>query len=234
MDSLFEHEKYLNNMCRICGNRAQTRAQIDKRVKPKYCIDYVGEINSCYDVNVKNDSKSVHPTNDICYRTIKNLKYLKNPKNVVLFEYTQHCEKCTVCERYENQKRPQGNPKLMRKPKYIPVMQSSPQPGTSHGHEMISIGTSPIQHFPTPKDRKVEKTPKNALDNSLNQSITSPLDITEEKVYTHLTKRKLKFSEIQKDHNLIVCKTGGQPIVMQKVSCPRSDKPSKSAQNRRI
>ena len=56
------------------------------------------------------------------------------------------------------------------------------------------------------------------LDETLQRSLQSPLSKDEERVHTHLTKRKLNFS---KDKDIIKCKTRGQPLLLQRVVKPR-------------
>ena len=68
----------------------------------------------------------------------------------------------------------------------------------------ISVQTMP--HQPT----------KPYLDSSLQQSITSPLNKSEEHVYTHLTRRKL-----HDQPQFLTCQTGGQAIHFVKVVKPR-------------
>ena len=52
------------------------------------------------------------------------------------------------------------------------------------------------------------------LSATLQQSLSSPLNKTEEQVHTHLTKIKLNFAQ---DKSTITCKTRGQPIYLQKI-----------------
>ena len=56
------------------------------------------------------------------------------------------------------------------------------------------------------------------ISDSLSSSISDPLSPIEEKLITHLIKRK-----IDQEGKFIRCKTRGQPIFLQIVSKPRKD-----------
>jgi hypothetical protein len=76
-------------------------------------------------------------------------------------------------------------------------------------NEEIVTGSATIGIQTTP--RSCIKTPS-----SLTRSVTSPLNNTEERVYTHLTRRKL-----QDDPNFLTCHTGGQKLHFAKIVKPR-------------
>ena len=87
-----------------------------------------------------------------------------------------------------------------------------------NNHRMeIETQTSPIlQVASTPTSSKSCNEHHSILE-TLHRSISSPLSKDEEKVHTHLTKRKLNFAS---DKATIRCKTRGQPIVMKKITKP--------------
>ena len=66
------------------------------------------------------------------------------------------------------------------------------------------------------------------ISDSLSSSISDPLSPIEEKLLTHLNKRK-----IHQEGKFIRCKTGGQPIFLQIVSKPRKDITDVSAVTKR-
>ena len=83
-----------------------------------------------------------------------------------------------------------------------------------------------IQTSPTLLDNSgLQGNTSSTLDETLQRSLKSPLSIDEERVHTHLTKRKLNFS---KDTDIITCKTRGQPLLLHRVVKPR--KSSSTAQ----
>ena len=82
-------------------------------------------------------------------------------------------------------------------------------------NKLIPCSTIEVQTSPTlfsDESLKVPTVP--SMEKSLSRSLSSPLTKNEERLHTHLTKRKLNFS---KTKSIIKCKTGGQPIVLKKL-----------------
>ena len=114
------HAQCLDNLCRICGKRAQTNAQ-KKKGPAKYCAKYQVKILDFYGVDVSADSTDIHPTKicDQCYRRILNHE---NSTSTVSVKYGNEKEKacrvtselwvqhahntCAVCSRYLLQSKP--------------------------------------------------------------------------------------------------------------------------------
>ena len=52
------HNRCLENMCRVCGNRAQTSSQVKRKVYANLCKNSKEEILLVYGVNVLCDDKN--------------------------------------------------------------------------------------------------------------------------------------------------------------------------------
>lgn len=50
------HKKCIDNVCRICGSRAQTRLQINKKIAPHLCEKFKDNINLYLGVDVSQDN----------------------------------------------------------------------------------------------------------------------------------------------------------------------------------
>lgn len=82
---------------------------------------------------------------------------------------------------------------------------STPIQVTNSNTTCMEVQTSPV----------LQDKSDSSFAHTLQRSLMSPLSVTEERIHTHMTKRKLNFS---KDKTLIACKTGGQPILFWKVT----------------
>ena len=72
-----KHDKSLQNMCRVCTNRAQTKAEISKRKPVRYVKDHVDSIRELYGLDCSNDDTRIHPQKicSSCYQTLTNSKH---------------------------------------------------------------------------------------------------------------------------------------------------------------
>ena len=89
---------------------------------------------------------------------------------------------------------------------------STPKPNKSHVE--MQIQTSPI-FGPFTQEESSDST----FNKTVSKSITSPLNKDEERLHTHLTKRKLNFAK----ENIKACKTGGQPLLLKRIVKPRKE-----------
>ena len=86
----------------------------------------------------------------------------------------------------------------------------------------IEVQTSPV--LPQTPNPSLQQSV--TLEQSLHRSLCSPLSKEEERLHTKLTKHKLHFS---KDKQTLLCKTGGQPLMLVKLKQAR--KPSSQAKS---
>ena len=56
-----KHHEYLLCMCRICGNRSQTRKEINQKHNPKYVNMYSDSIYILYGIDINDDQVGIHP-----------------------------------------------------------------------------------------------------------------------------------------------------------------------------
>ena len=121
MYSLEYHNSCLSNMCRICGQRAQTFAQIRKKISPVMCKNNQDEIYIFYGIDVANENENLFPKKmcSKCYIAVKHTKVKsESPKmDISVFkgkkEMTDKVTKifqphrrigCKVCQIYNEQK----------------------------------------------------------------------------------------------------------------------------------
>jgi hypothetical protein len=71
--SIEYHQLCLENLCRICSKRAQTKTEKQSR-PPKLCASYSIKILQVFVVDISNDDDQTHPTHlcNSCYRHIIN------------------------------------------------------------------------------------------------------------------------------------------------------------------
>ena len=112
------HMHCLNNLCRICCNRAQKYHQRCKKPVRK-CSTYAAAIKEFYGIDITTDESNVHATGlcDVCYRKMINAnrpggKKYENEKKLaaeqVSFWIKHKTEStdggCSVCKLFEKQK----------------------------------------------------------------------------------------------------------------------------------
>ena len=70
------HRSCLENMCRICGNRAQTAKEINNKVEPKLCIKSQEKICVLFGIDIKTDDSDIHPKKlcKTCFNKLKNMQ----------------------------------------------------------------------------------------------------------------------------------------------------------------
>ncbi len=78
--SLQYHYNCLEQLCRICGNRAQTKYKKQVKKKAKQCTAYRDDILDFYGIDVKFHNTELHPTSicEKCYKKIQNSKRSAN------------------------------------------------------------------------------------------------------------------------------------------------------------
>ena len=76
MYSLEYHNSCLSNMCRMCGQRAQTFAQMRKKNSPVMCKNNQDEIYIFYGIDVANENENLFPKEmcSKCYIIMKHAK----------------------------------------------------------------------------------------------------------------------------------------------------------------
>ena len=119
------HKQYVNDMCRICANRAQKSKEIFAKKPPKYVSNYSDMIYVLFGVDTASDISSIHPPKicDDCYQLIMNSKKtgtqgkychemnldgiygtLKDKVSHSSNIWKSHTDLgCVVCETYRNQ-----------------------------------------------------------------------------------------------------------------------------------
>ena len=60
-DTMEYHALCLQNLCRICANRAQKRKDIINKKPPKYVANYSDMIYVLFGIDIVNDDSSIHP-----------------------------------------------------------------------------------------------------------------------------------------------------------------------------
>ena len=101
----------------------------------------------------------------------------------------------------------------------LDIMNSTPTHAGNTQRTEIETQTSTIlQVARTPISSNMSSNEHPSILETLHRSISSLLSKDEEKVHTHLTKRKLNFAS---DKAAIRCKTRGQPILMKRLTKPR-------------
>ena len=119
--SLEYHNSCLSNMCRICGQRAQTFAQIRKKNSPVLCKNNQDEIYIFYGIDVANENLFPMKMCSMCYITMKHAKVKsESPKmDTSIFKGKKKMADkvtkifqphrrigCKVCQIYNEQKKP--------------------------------------------------------------------------------------------------------------------------------
>ena len=104
--------------------------------------------------------------------------------------------------------------------KVTPLIESTCRPSTS----MADSTTSPMKKFKTSLTQTDVSILPHKIESHIMKSVTNkqlnpPLTAEEEKIATHLIRRMLAQSQEKK--NVVKLKTGGQPIVLQRLSQPR-------------
>ena len=107
------HNSCLNNLCRICSDRAQTFFQIRKKETARYCKNSKDGINAFYGIDVTEDNDN-HPVKicNKCYLLCTEPKIDKAKHNGVkekaqsISQIWQSHEiiDCKVCTLYNDQK----------------------------------------------------------------------------------------------------------------------------------
>ena len=71
-----KHLQYIDNMCRLCTERALTAKEIRKRKTPLFVSNSSEDVYVFYGIDVSNDSSTVHPAKmcNTCYQTMQNAK----------------------------------------------------------------------------------------------------------------------------------------------------------------
>ena len=113
------HQKILSELCRICGNRAQTFREKKSRKTAYFVTNCKDRIKLFFDVCTENDDSKVHP-DKICtscfghmtkffkhrQAEIKNQNEFSDNAKVVndVWNDGHSLSKCPVCDLYERQK----------------------------------------------------------------------------------------------------------------------------------
>ena len=131
-----DHIQCLNNLCRICGKRAQKK--VDLRKKPIFCSDYVDGLYTVFGINVLEYDANCHPKKvcNICFTIMRNALstrvdgvlrplYVRGRERAITDSklWTEHTgNNCEVCLNYCQQKLPgakkkckRGNPNLLKR-----------------------------------------------------------------------------------------------------------------------
>ena len=106
-----QHQKSLNGLCRICGERAKRKCD---KVIPKLCTDYKTDIFQVYRLIINGDNANRHSTK-LCYRCYTMMKKALRTKDVKTLDNTSqrvvndsfwslHTDDgCNVCTHYAEQ-----------------------------------------------------------------------------------------------------------------------------------
>lgn len=70
-----EHSKFLDDLCRICMKKVQTREQKRSR-RLKLCVDYEKELLTVFGVNISQDVANVHPKG-LCHQCLRQAQKTK-------------------------------------------------------------------------------------------------------------------------------------------------------------
>ena len=119
--SLLSHKVKLQQLCRICGERALIKSR-DKK-KPKECGNYEKCIETVFNIDIKNDNEEIHPKT-MCHRCytsamkfsesassfnskIASLSAAANEcnKKWAIFNELQSASDCIVCKTFDCQKK---------------------------------------------------------------------------------------------------------------------------------
>ena len=264
--SLEYHKNCLDNLCRLCADRAQTYKE--KSSKPaKLCAQYTENIKATFDIDIIDDDVNIHPTKlcTKCYKKMFNAPLYTNPVSSEIAKntaatvdtlWTVHnratlhdINQCAVCLKFWKQSKASRPRKIKRGPKsavdnVVKALPGNASTTPSVGDTELThlagdqelmqvVALSPPASQSTPNvchqspgpanqtchDQGVQTTPSidTTLNASLNRSIGSPLSRQEESLHTRLTKRKLTYGKT----DTITCRTGGQPLVLKRLSKPR-------------
>lgn len=130
------HKICLDNMCRICTNRAQKKKDIVGKKNPRYASNYSDMIYVLFGIDIADDDRSIHPTKicDECYQHLMNSDKtgthgqhchemnlngvygtLKDKVKDTCYIWKKHTDSiCAVCELYRNQSKPGISKKTKR------------------------------------------------------------------------------------------------------------------------
>jgi hypothetical protein len=115
------HQGYIDNMCRICTQRAQTAAEVKKKKTSKFASTHKDMIYILFGVDVENDNPAIHPRKicNQCYQLLMNSrksgsngemnlsgKYGQQKERVACFVsiWQEHIDnECNVCNIYQRQ-----------------------------------------------------------------------------------------------------------------------------------
>ena len=121
-----KHQEYVLCMCRICGNRSQTRKEISQKQNPKFVNKYSDSVYILYGVDITDDIVGVHPDKlcSTCYQRLMSSKksgkdgemnltgiYAKQKdivQNLNRIWMTHSDSDCKVCLLYVQQSQPGG------------------------------------------------------------------------------------------------------------------------------
>ena len=159
------HRSCLKNSCRICGNRAQTFAEITEGKKPHFCDQHKDKIYIFYGIDVKYDS-DLHPKVmcSACMNRVKNAKVLSVDTKIDKECYLGEKEKvqivselwkphsrinCKLCMKHDRENKG-GRPKKASKRRGRPKMQQKTD----------IISSNLFSHFFTKKGMMTQKITK--------------------------------------------------------------------------
>lgn len=252
------HQQCINNLCRICGGRAQRACDIIKKIAPKKCVQYKEKIHIFYDLDLSNDSPGTHPPNicKSCFMKMKNSERskngLNNSKYLELKEMASETSKkwvphkrqnCEVCQLYSDQKKgggqkkvKLGNPNLVCKKVSLDATAEDIQSSMPIPSSLVT--STPITNI-TQKNFKVAEVqtspqefrtpkPKNTS-TTFEESLGRSITSPLSKEEENLHTKLTKRKLTYSADNTITCKTGGQPIVFMKLRKAR--KPSSEAKS---
>ena len=99
------HEHLLRDLCRLCGGKSTTSI---RRGQPNSKELYKGDILKLFDIDIRNDDKSIHPP-FICdgcrvkiSRIKKKIRQRKQIDKTSIFTYEKHTDQCRICSGSDN------------------------------------------------------------------------------------------------------------------------------------
>ena len=121
-----DHKQVLAKLCRICGERAQTKKEKIKGYPIKKKDTYGDKIKQYLELDIKNDTDGQHPTHicNICYQRLINFgrnraieiknkpRYIANALETNSIWTVHRDNNCTVCSLHQFQSKHKSNNRI--------------------------------------------------------------------------------------------------------------------------
>uniref|UniRef100_A0A0B7BUV3 Uncharacterized protein n=1 Tax=Arion vulgaris TaxID=1028688 RepID=A0A0B7BUV3_9EUPU len=243
--TLDKHVSNIQGLCRTCGEKLLNRKEKKSYHKPAQCIHKTNDIFYVFGINVNNDLPNKHSTS-MCRRCVSRIiriqrtlseNSLKSTHNIAdkyrniwtEFNSDVSVNECSLCFHYKQNRLGCFKNVMNSKPTVtldtvlhdLPMHSKQP---CSDGRDIslqdeVDVTVEDNLHRKRTASHMTCSSTSPMLDSKKihlyrSKSLQEPLSRGEEELFTHFVRRKLNTSH---SHNVITCRTRGQPLVLKKI-----------------